>query len=98
MTSVVSVVYFPNNIIIPNPINANPARYLMICNGIIRVIISPKNTPIKVVNNNALPQPRKIINGDFDSAAKVKVASCVLSPNSAINIIINELINNFQFI
>ena len=58
----------------------------------------PANAPIKHAKTNAEDDPRKTARGFLDVPPKLKVAICVLSPNSAINTVINVEINKFKII
>ena len=49
----------------------------------------PANAPTKLANTRALDEPKKTAKGLFDVPLIVKVANCVLSPSSAINIVMN---------
>ena len=49
----------------------------------------PANAPIKLANTRAVEEPKKTANGLLDVPLIVKVANCVLSPSSAINIVMN---------
>ena len=49
----------------------------------------PANAPIKLANTRAVEEPKKTATGLFDVPLIVNVANCVLSPNSAINIVRN---------
>ena len=49
----------------------------------------PANAPTKLANTRALDEPKKTAKGFFDVPLIVKVANCVLSPSSAINIVMN---------
>ena len=44
----------------------------------------PVNAPNKLANTNAEDEPKNTANGLFEVPLKVRVANCVLSPNSAI--------------
>ncbi len=73
----------------PKRINSAPAPIRMIFGGINRVITEPPMTPSKEVSTSAVAAPRNTAIRESVSAAKLKVASWVLSPNSARNIIPN---------
>ena len=62
----------------------------------------PVKAPIKLAKTSAEEDPRKTANGLFEVPLIVKVASWVLSPNSAIKTVINvdsnklkTILNNF---
>ena len=52
----------------------------------------PINTPTRLELISAIELPIKTIIGFPDSADSIKVAICVLSPNSAINIVVKVVI------
>jgi len=47
----------------------------------------PANAPIKLAKTRALEDPKKTANGLLDVPLIVRVANCVLSPSSAMNIV-----------
>ena len=49
----------------------------------------PANTPNKLANTSAVEEPKNTAKGLLDVPLIVKVANCVLSPSSAINIVMN---------
>ena len=49
----------------------------------------PANAPNKLANTRAVEEPKNTAKGLLDVPLIVKVANCVLSPNSAINIVMN---------
>ena len=49
----------------------------------------PANAPTKLANTRALEEPKNTAKGLLDVPLIVKVANCVLSPSSAINIVMN---------
>ena len=49
----------------------------------------PANAPTKLANTRAVEEPKNTANGLLDVPLIVKVANCVLSPSSAINIVMN---------
>ena len=49
----------------------------------------PVNAPSKLAKTSAEEEPRKTANGLFEFPLIVKVANCVLSPNSAIKTVRN---------
>ena len=53
----------------------------------------PIITPTMLEHSKAKELPIKTTNGLPDSAESIKVASCVLSPNSAIKIVVKLVIN-----
>ena len=53
----------------------------------------PINTPTTLELIKAIELPIKTIIGFPDSADNISVAICVLSPNSAINMVVNVVIN-----
>ena len=58
----------------------------------------PAKTPTRVARINAEADPKKTAIGFFDVPLSVRVANCVLSPSSAINIVMKEEINKFIII
>ena len=58
----------------------------------------PAKTPTRLASIKAEAEPRKTANGFFDVPLSVSVASCVLSPSSAINIVMKEEINKLIII
>ncbi len=79
--------YIPKiNIIIPD-------TSVNLCLGRLFAIHLPIMTPRKLVETSASEAPMKIINGLPDCAERIKVASCVLSPNSAKKIVLKDVIN-----
>ena len=49
----------------------------------------PANAPTKLANTRAVEEPKNTAKGLLDAPLIVKVANCVLSPSSAINIVMN---------
>ena len=49
----------------------------------------PANAPTKLANTRAVEEPKNTAKGLLDDPLIVKVANCVLSPSSAINIVMN---------
>ena len=49
----------------------------------------PANAPNKLANTRAVEEPKNTAKGLLDVPLIVKVANCVLSPSSAINIVMN---------
>ena len=58
----------------------------------------PVKAPSKLAKTSAEEDPRKTANGLFEVPLIVKVASCVLSPNSAINTVRNVDSNKLKTI
>ena len=58
----------------------------------------PANTPTNVARTNAEAEPKKTAKGFLDVPLNVKVANWVLSPSSAINIVIKDDIKRFIII
>ena len=58
----------------------------------------PVKAPNKLAKTSAEEDPRKTANGLFEVPLMVKVASWVLSPNSAINTVINVDSNKLKII
>jgi len=58
----------------------------------------PVKAPIKLAKTSAEEDPRKTANGLFEVPLIVKVASCVLSPNSAIKTVRNVDSNKLKTI
>ena len=58
----------------------------------------PVNAPNKLATTSAEEDPRKTANGLFEVPLIVKVASCVLSPNSAIKTVRNVDSNKLKTI
>ena len=58
----------------------------------------PARTPTRLARIKADADPRKTAKGFFDLPLRVRVANCVLSPNSAINIVMKEDINKLIII
>ena len=82
--------------------NVNEAINFNTISGTKFEIEPPANAPIKLANIRAVDEPRKTANGFCDVPLIVNVASCVLSPNSAINIVRNveksklKIINKYK--
>ena len=66
--------------------------------GIKLEIEPPVKAPSKLANTSAEEDPKKTANGLFEVPVKVKVANCVLSPNSAIKTVRNVDINKLKTI
>ena len=58
----------------------------------------PVNAPSRLATTSAEEEPKKTANGLFDVPLIVKVASCVLSPNSAIKTVKNVESNKLRII
>ena len=58
----------------------------------------PVNAPSRLATTSAEEEPKKTANGLFDVPLIVKVASCVLSPNSAIKTVRNVESNKLRII
>ena len=58
----------------------------------------PVKAPSKLAKTSAEEDPRKTANGLFEVPLIVKVANCVLSPNSAMKIVRNVDINKLKII
>ena len=65
------------------------AKDFNIISGIKFDIDPPANAPIKLAITRAVEEPRNTAKGLLDVPLIVKVANCVLSPSSAINIVMN---------
>ena len=63
-----------------------------------RATSPPRATAMAALNTNAEAEPQKTTQRELPEAAKLTVASCVLSPNSAINTVENVMRNSFQSI
>ena len=58
----------------------------------------PVNAPSKLAKTSAEEDPKKTANGLFEVPLIVKVASCVLSPNSAMKTVMNVDSNKLKTI
>ena len=58
----------------------------------------PANAPIKLAKTRAAEEPKNTAKGLLDVPLIVKVANCVLSPSSAINIVTNVESSKFKII
>ena len=58
----------------------------------------PVKAPIRLAKTSAEDDPKKTANGLFDVPLKVKVANCVLSPNSAMKTVKNVDSNRLKTI
>jgi len=75
--------------LIPMIKNVMEAMDLRNTSGTKLEIEPPVKAPSKLAKTSAEEDPRKTANGLFEVPLIVKVASCVLSPNSAINTVKN---------
>ena len=66
--------------------------------GIKLEIDPPANAPNKLANTSAVAEPKKTAKGSLDVPLIVKVANWVLSPSSAINIVMNVDNNKLKII
>ncbi len=60
-----------------------------IISGMKLEIEPPANAPNKLANTRAVEEPKNTANGLLEVPLIVNVANCVLSPSSAINIVMN---------
>ena len=58
----------------------------------------PVKAPRRLAKTSAEEEPKKTAKGLFDVPLIVKVANCVLSPNSAMNTVMNVDINKLSII
>ena len=58
----------------------------------------PVKAPSKLAKTRAEEEPKKTANGLFEVPLRVKVASCVLSPNSAMKTVRNVDSNKLKII
>ena len=86
------------NSLIPIIKNVSEAIDLRITSGIKLEIEPPVKAPNKLANTSAEEDPKKTANGLFEVPLIVKVANCVLSPNSAMKIVRNVDINKLKII
>jgi len=86
------------NSLIPIIKNVSEAIDLRITSGIKLEIEPPVKAPNKLANTSAEEDPKKTANGLFEVPLIVKVANCVLSPNSAKKIVRNVDINKLKII
>ena len=77
------------NSLIPRIKKVIDAKDFNIISGTKLEIDPPASAPIKLANTRAEEEPKKTANGLLDVPLIVKVASWVLSPSSAINIVMN---------
>ena len=84
--------------LIPIIKNVNDAIDLRITSGKKLEIEPPVKAPSKLAKTSAEEDPKKTANGLFEVPLMVKVASWVLSPNSAINTVINVDSNKLKII
>ena len=78
--------------------NVNEANALSKTAGKKLEIEPPVNAPIKLANTSADDEPKKTANGLFDVPLIVRVANCVLSPNSAMKTVMNVDNNKLRII
>ena len=78
--------------------NVNEANDFRTTSGKKVEIEPPVNAPSKLAKTRADAEPKKTANGLFDVPLIVKVANCVLSPNSAINTVKNVDNNKLNII
>ena len=69
--------------------NVKDAMDFNIVSGTKLEIDPPANAPTKLANTRAVEEPKNTAKGLLDVPLIVKVANCVLSPSSAINIVKN---------
>ena len=83
-----------------NPIIRNETEAIDFRNtsGTIADMDPPVKAPNKLAKTRAEEEPRKTANGLLDVPLIVKVANCVLSPNSAMNTVKNVDNNKFMII
>ena len=84
--------------LIPIIKNVREAIDLRITSGMKFEIEPPVKAPSKLAKTRAEEDPKKTANGLFDVPLIVKVASCVLSPNSAIKTVKNVESNKLKII
>ena len=77
------------NSLIPMIKKVKDANDFKIISGRKFEIDPPANAPIKLANTRAVEEPKKTAKGLFDVPLIVNVANWVLSPSSAINIVMN---------
>ena len=75
--------------LIPRIKKVTDAMDFKIISGTKLEIDPPANAPIKLANTRAVEEPKNTAIGLLDVPLIVKVANCVLSPSSAINIVMN---------
>ena len=78
--------------------NVKEAIDLRITSGKKLEIEPPVKAPRKLAKTSADEDPKKTANGLFEVPLIVKVASCVLSPNSAIKMVKNVDSNKLKII
>lgn len=78
-------------------IKAAAATFLIIFSGTTLTNPSPNRTPIKVTLANARTAPQNTAIGCLVLLVMIMAASCVLSPNSAMNIVEKTVKSIFQF-
>ena len=84
--------------LIPMIKNVMEAIVLRTTSGKKLEIDPPVKAPSKLAKTSAEEDPRKTANGLFEVPLIVKVANCVLSPNSAIKTVINVDSNKLKII
>ena len=84
--------------LIPIIKNVNEAIVLRITSGKKLEIEPPVKAPIKLAKTSAEEDPKKTANGLFEVTIIVKVASWVLSPNSAMKTVKNVDSNKLKII
>ena len=75
--------------LIPRIKKVTDAMDFKIISGTKLEIDPPANAPTKLANTRAVEEPKNTAKGLLDVPLIVKVANCVLSPSSAINIVMN---------
>ena len=75
--------------LIPRIKKVTDAMDFKIISGTKLEIDPPANAPTKLANIRAVEEPKNTAKGLLDVPLIVKVANCVLSPSSAINIVMN---------
>ena len=75
--------------LIPRIKKVTDAMDFKIISGTKLEIDPPANAPTKLANTSAVEEPKNTAKGLLDVPLIVKVANCVLSPSSAINIVMN---------
>ena len=78
--------------------NVNEANDFRTTSGKKVEIDPPVKAPSKLAKTSADAEPKKTASGLFDVPLIVKVANCVLSPNSAINTVKNVDNNKLNII
>ena len=83
---------------VPIYIKTNAAKAFKKASGTISDIDPPASAPNKLVKIRAVDDPRKTAKGLSVDPLKANVASWVLSPSSAINTVVNTVINRVNSI